>query len=56
MILNERMLKKLSTIITTNLYPNDLLEHYTSRLSSRLTDKRNSLLINLDGEDLRNKI
>ncbi|MBO7526403.1 MAG: ATP-binding protein, partial [Clostridia bacterium] len=29
MILNERMLKKLSTIITTNLYPNDLLEHYT---------------------------
>ena len=56
MILNERMLKKLSTIITTNLYPNDLFDHYTSRISSRLTDKRNSILINLDGNDLRNSI
>ena len=54
-IINERMLRELSTIITTNLYPNEILDHYTSRVSSRLTDKRHSILINLDGEDLRLK-
>ena len=54
LILNERMAKKLSTIITTNLYPNDLVEHYSSRLCSRLTDKKHAIMINLYGEDLRN--
>lgn len=56
LIINERMLKNLYTIITTNLYPNDILDHYSSRVASRLTDKKRTLMIDLNGEDLRNKV
>ena len=56
LIISERLENKLPTIITSNLYPDEILNHYSSRLSSRLTDKQNSILINLDGDDLRSRM
>lgn len=53
LVLSERMLKHKSTIISTNLDPNNLLDRYKERIFSRLTDKTKSILIKLDGDDLR---
>ena len=47
LILNERMLNNLPTIITTNLDINDILAHYGERVFSRISNKKISLLINL---------
>jgi DNA replication protein DnaC len=55
LILNERMLNNLSTIITTNLEPGEILTNYGERIFSRLVNKKTSICINLDGEDLRLK-
>lgn len=54
-IINERMLAHLPTIITTNLMPKDILETYGDRIFSRLSNKKNSIIINLESEDLRLK-
>lgn len=53
LVLEERMLNKLPTSISTNLSPDDLLERYGERIFSRLNDKRISRLINIDGDDIR---
>lgn len=53
LVLSERMLKHKATIISTNLEPNNLLDRYNERIFSRLTDKTKSILIKLDGDDLR---
>lgn len=53
LIVNERMLAKRPTIITTNLMLKDILNTYGERLFSRLSNKRVSIMINLEGEDLR---
>lgn len=53
LVLSERMLKHKATIISTNLDLNNLLDRYKERIFSRLTDKTKSLLIKLDGDDLR---
>lgn len=55
LILNERMLKHLSTIITTNLNLEDIMNIYGERIFSRLVHKQTSLCLRLDGEDLRLK-
>lgn len=55
LILNERMLNKRPTIITTNLMPKDILETYGERVFSRLVNKKTSIMINLESEDLRLK-
>ena len=55
LILNERMLNHLTTIITTNLMPKDILESYGERIFSRLVNKKTSIMINLESEDLRLK-
>lgn len=55
LILNERMMNNLPTIITTNLDMKDILEHYGERVFSRISNKRISLLIVLESEDLRLK-
>ncbi|MBE7074613.1 MAG: hypothetical protein E7376_01355 [Clostridiales bacterium] len=55
LILNERMLAHLPTIITTNLDLNDIIKIYGERIFSRLANKKTSLLIQLEGEDLRLK-
>lgn len=55
LILNERMLNHLPTIITTNLELQDILVTYGERIFSRLVNKKTSICINLEGEDLRLK-
>ena len=55
LILNERMLNHKQTIITTNLMPKDILETYGERIFSRLVNKKTSIMVNLESEDLRLK-
>ncbi len=55
LILNERMLSHLRTIITTNLEPKDILNAYGERIFSRLANKKTSIMVSLEGEDLRLK-
>lgn len=55
LLLNERQLNNLATIITTNLEPKDIQERYGERIFSRLANKKTSILLNLEGEDLRLK-
>lgn len=52
-VLEERTRKKLSTVITTNLSPERILNVYNERIFSRLTDRRTALVLQLDGDDLR---
>ena len=54
-LINERNLNNLSTIITTNLSPEKLLLKYGERIYSRIFDKRNSAVMNFQGDDLRLK-
>lgn len=51
--LEERSNRKLSTIITTNLDADGLLNRYGERIYSRLCDKKHSVLFELSGNDLR---
>ena len=55
LLISERTLLNKSTIITTNLLPDDILDKYGERIFSRLFNKANSVLISLSGEDLRIK-
>lgn len=55
LILNERKMRGLSTIITSNLNINDIRDQYDERISSRIIDKTTSICIHLNGEDLRLK-
>ena len=55
LIINERLMNHLPTIITTNLTPIDILNTYDERIYSRLMSKKTSVSISLDGEDLRIK-
>lgn len=50
-LLVERFEKK--TILTTNLSLEKIGERYNQRIMSRLSDKRNACVLQLDGEDLR---
>lgn len=55
LILSERMLAGKATIITTNLELGDILTTYGERIFSRLVNKKTSICINIDGDDLRLK-
>ena len=54
-ILNERKLKKLPTIITSNLDLSDVMEYYDERISSRIADKETSICVYIQGDDIRLK-
>lgn len=54
-LLNERLGKNKSTIITTNLSPDDLLARYEERIFSRIFNKRTTLLLKFDGKNVRLK-
>lgn len=54
-LVNERLNRNKSTIISTNLTPQDMSMVYSDRLFSRLYDKRNFLSVNIVGKDLRIK-
>lgn len=54
-VIDSRIKNKKRTVIATNLSAKELMETYEERIYSRLTDKKNSLIINLKGKDLRQK-
>ncbi len=53
-IINERKMRNLPTIITSNLSLADLSDNYDERITSRIADE-NTIKIYLEGEDLRLK-
>ena len=53
LVINERMQNHKKTIITTNLDFAQIQEVYGERIFSRLMHKKESLKINLSGDDLR---
>ena len=52
-IINERNTKGKLTLITTNLFPDNLLARYGERIYSRLFDKSLSFTVYLTGKDIR---
>lgn len=53
MLVGERKTAKKLTIISTNLTADELIERYGERLVSRLLDYKESISIQINGEDLR---
>ena len=54
-LLNERIAKDKSTIITTNLNPLQILDRYEERIFSRICNKRNTLIVEFKGKNTRLK-
>ena len=54
-IINERKMRKLPTVITSNLTISDIMEYYDERILSRIVDKSTSICVYIDGQDLRLK-
>lgn len=54
-LLNERLGKNKSTIITTNLSPDDILARYEERIFSRIFNKRTTLVLKFEGKNVRLK-
>ena len=54
LILDERMNRRLHTVLTTNMTPAQIKEKYNERVSSRLTDKSYWEQLRFLGRDLRN--
>ena len=52
-LINERLIRGRSTVISTNLKLEELRERYTERIVSRISDPATSLVITLEGKDLR---
>lgn len=53
LVINERRMKNLRTIITSNLTPLELKEKYDERIFSRILDKSTSITLELKGKDKR---
>ena len=53
LIINERKMRKLPTVITTNLDISQIRETYDERIYSRIVDRQTSITIFLDGTDRR---
>lgn len=54
-VLNERKVKRLPTIITSNLTLDDIKDYYDERISSRIIDKDTAINVFIHGKDLRLK-
>lgn len=52
-IINERLQVNKNTIITTNLTPQQIMQNYDERIFSRIANKKDCILINMTGDDLR---
>ena len=52
-VINERRIRKLCTIITSNLTLDEIFDRYDERIFSRIVDRDKSITINLIGKDLR---
>ena len=55
-VINERKIKKLPTIITSNLKLDDIKDYYDERISSRIIDKTSSICVYIEGDDVRLKV
>ncbi len=55
-LLNERQLRGLHTVISTNLPLSELKERYTERIASRLLDGRDVAQLTFIGEDVRKRL
>ena len=55
LVLNERLQKNKSTIITTNLTLRQILDRYGDRTFSRICNKANTIIVNIENSDLRLK-
>lgn len=55
LIINERRMKNLRTVITSNLTPSELKDRYDERIFSRILDKKTSITLQLKGTDKRLK-
>jgi len=55
LVINERRMKNLKTIITSNLDPMELRDRYDERVFSRIMDKQTSIVLELKGCDKRLK-
>lgn len=55
LVINERKMKKLQTVITSNLDLKDLRDRYDERISSRIMDRETSINIYINGQDRRLK-
>ena len=53
LVINERILRKKSTLISTNLSPEEILTTYTERTASRIIS--NYTMLKLSGSDIRLK-
>lgn len=53
MVIKERVAKQKLTIVTTNLKGSEFLQRYEERIFSHLLDKSKSLVIDIQGKDLR---
>lgn len=54
-LLNERQLRKLPTIITSNLDLSEIRDRYDERIFSRIANRSTSISVKLQNEDLRLK-
>lgn len=54
-VLNERQMRKLCTIITSNLDLAEIRDRYDERIFSRIANRETSITVNLKNEDLRLK-
>lgn len=52
-ILNERYLQRKHTFLSTNLSLADLREYYSDRVTSRLFDTQNTMILRFQGQDIR---
>lgn len=52
-VINERMVHDKPFAVTTNLSPDDILERYDQRLTSRILAKQSSVVIQMKSKDLR---
>ena len=52
-LINERQIRGLCTILSSNLTTEELRERYTERIASRLSDSRNCMVMTLKGKDIR---
>lgn len=52
-LINERQIRGLSTVLSTNLTMQEFTERYTERISSRISDPNRCAVMTLEGKDLR---
>ena len=53
LVINERMAASRGTVISTNLSPSEIMNRYGDRIYSRLTNRKETLIFMLEGQDIR---